>query len=69
MPLRFLIRDRYSPYTVALDAVFEADGATLIQTPRRAPLAPRALAGMTRIVARALAARGLPAVRQLPDGH
>jgi putative transposase len=34
---KFLIRDRDTKFTAACDAVFEADGVTIVQTPVRAP--------------------------------
>jgi|SRR3977135_680695 len=66
-PQRFLIRDRYSRYTAALDKVFEANGATIIQTPQRTPRAPRV--GWYYPDRRAGAGGHGPAlaVRQLPD--
>jgi transposase InsO family protein len=48
MPLRFVIRDRDSKYTTAFDAIFEADGTTVIKTP---PQAPRANAICERWIA------------------
>lgn len=34
---KFLIRDQDTKFTAAFDAVFEADGTTIVQTPVRAP--------------------------------
>lgn len=34
---KFLIRDRDTKFTAAFDAVFEADGVTIVQTPVQAP--------------------------------
>ena len=38
-PVRFVIRDRAAKFTDAFDAVFQSEGARILRTPIRTPVA------------------------------